>query len=75
MSLENFGNFLTLDEKHSFIKNILKNFIQRILNFLLQKISIIVQELNFHFIMTIRFFMRCLIQKTKKVHYRIFRFC
>ncbi len=67
MSLENFGNFLTLDEKHSFIKNILKNFIQRILNFLLQKISIIVQELNFHFTMkTIRFFMQCLIQKAKK---------
>lgn len=67
MSLENFGNFLTLDEKHSFIKKYFKEFIQRILNFLLQKINIIVQELNFHFIMKmIRFFMQCLIQKAKK---------
>ncbi|EAL5515363.1 tRNA (uridine(54)-C5)-methyltransferase TrmA, partial [Campylobacter jejuni] len=26
MSLENFGNFLTLDEKHSFIKKYFKEF-------------------------------------------------
>lgn len=67
MSLENFGNFLTLDEKHSFIKKYFKEFYTRILNFLPQKINIIVQELNFHFIMKmIRFFMQCLIQKAKK---------
>lgn len=67
MSLENFGNFLTLDEKHSFIKKYFKEFYTKDFKLFASKDKHYRTraELSFYHEM-IRFFMQCLIQKAKK---------
>lgn len=66
MSLQEFGNFLKLEEKASFIKEFFKDFIKEISSFFLPKINITAQEQSFHFIMIkTKFIMRCLKIKRK----------
>lgn len=76
MSLENFGNFLTLDEKHSFIKKYFKEFYTKDFKLFASKDKHYRTraELSFYHDDTL-FYAMFDPKNKKKVHYRIFRFC